>query len=149
MVNFVEQSACEEIAGFEADLAAILELGFNFDPAGAFNETIDFGHGKTTFIVTGGFMGVGLDDFGVNQGGEVGVVFIVKIVTHDNDATVDADLGRGESSRELVWMRSFPFKREANHVANYIMDFVIDGADLGRGLAQSGVGGSDNFSHNI
>lgn len=98
MVDFVHEGASEIIVGFDADFTTILELGFDFDFAGTGDETIDFGDREAAFVLGDGAT-FGADDFGIDEGGKGIVLFVIKIVTYDNDALIDTHLGGGHGGR--------------------------------------------------
>ena len=145
VVDFVEQGAGEVIFGFQADFGAVFEEGFDLDFFGAGNEAIEFGDGETAFVVGLGFA-VGLDDFGVDEGGEGVFGFILEVVADDNNALVDAELGGGHGGGELIRVLFFPFQGSGGHIGDDLVGFIGDFADTAGFLAQAGVRrGDDGF----
>ena len=108
VVNLVEQGAGEVIFGFQADFGAIFEEGFDLDLFGTGNEAVEFGDGEAAFVVGLGFA-VGFDNFGVDEGGEGVLGFVLEVVADDDDALVDAELGGGHGGGELVGVLFLPF----------------------------------------
>lgn len=148
VVDFVEKGASEEAFGFEADFVAVFEEGFDFGFAGAADAAIDLGDREATLIVSLDFA-FGADDFGVNEGSEMTVLLVVKVVADDNDALVDAELGRSHGGREFIRVLFFPVERTFNHIRNNRAGFVGDLANFGGFGAETGVGGGNNWFHCI
>ena len=105
----MKKSARKGIFGFDADGGAVFEQGFDFDFVRTRNLAINGGNGETTLIVFGDFA-FGFDDFRVDEGGESFVLFVVEIVTDDNDAAIKTKLRCGHGSGKFEWMRLFPFE---------------------------------------
>ena len=146
MVDFVEEGAGEGVLGFDADFAAIGEVGFNFYFGGARDEAVNEGNREATFVVGGGFT-FGLDNFGVDEGGEGVVFFVFKVVTDDDDAAVDSELRGGHGGGELVGVRLFPEKGSIDHVGDELLETgVVKIFYFSRTSAKAGVGGSDNIA---
>ena len=68
---------------------AVFEEGFDAGFWVARDEAVDGGDGETAFVVGGEFAFV-FDDFGVDEGDEVGVLFFAHVFADDDDALVDA-----------------------------------------------------------
>lgn len=98
VVNFVEKSAGEETFGFEADFLAVFEESFDFSLARATDATINLRNRETAFVISLDFA-LSADDFGVDEGGEMMIFFVVEVVTNDNDTLVDAELRGGHGGR--------------------------------------------------
>lgn len=144
MVDFVEESAGEGAFGFDTDGGAVFKEGFDFNFSGAFDEAVDGGDGKAAFVVFFEFA-VGLDDFWVDEGGEVQVFLVVEVVTDDDDAAVEAELGGGHGGGEFKGVRFFPSDGSLAHFGDDVGDFGSDFIDLAAFLTKARVGGRDDF----
>ena len=149
VVDLVEQGAGEIIFGSQADFGAVFEESFDLDFLGAGDETVEFGNGEAAFVVGLGFA-VGLDDFGVDEGGEGVFGFVLEVVADDDNALVDAELGSGHGGGELVGVLLLPLQGGGGHIGDDLVGFIGDFADTAGFLAQAGVrGGDDGFEGGV
>lgn len=117
MVDFVHKGAGEKTTGFEANFGAIGKKSFDLDFFGAFNESVDLWYGEAAFLLFDEPT-AGADDFWVDEGGEGLVFFVVKVVTHNDNALILTHLGGSHGGGDLVRMFLFPRKRSGNHISN-------------------------------
>lgn len=133
MVDFVEECAGEKITSLEADFLSRGEDGFDFDFLGAFNEAVNARNREATFVIFNLFT-LGANDFRVDEGGEILVVFVFEIVANDDDALVNTDLWSGHSGGKFVRVSLFPSNGNVDHVANRIEHLGGNLANFGRFL---------------
>ncbi len=117
MVDFVEEGTGEVARGLEADFGAVFKESFNFNLMWAADESINLGDGEAAFLIFVDFA-LGADDFGVDKGSEMLVVFIVEVVTDDDNALILAHLRGGHSGRKFVRVLSFPSQGSGAHVGD-------------------------------
>ncbi len=144
VVDFVEEGAGEGAFGFDADRSAVFEECLDLDFGGAFNEAVDEGNREATFVIFFGFA-FGFDDFWVDEGGEVDVLFVFEVVTDDDNAAVKTELRGGHGSRKFVRVSFFPVEGSFAHVGDDVSSFFGDCVDLATFLTEARVGRRDNF----
>ena len=98
MVDFVEERAGEGSFGFDADWSSIFKKGFNFDLVRARDTAVDRRDGEAAFVVFFDFT-FSFDDFGVDERSEAKILFVVEVITDDDDTTIEPELGGGHSGR--------------------------------------------------
>lgn len=144
VVDLVLENAGETVGGLNADLGAVFEEGFETGFGVAGDKTVDVRNGEAAFVI-GGFFAFVFDDFGVDEGDEIGVFLFVHVFADDDNALVVAQLRGGESGGEFEFVGFFPVEGGLAHFGDNVEDFRGDLADFGGFFAEFGVGGGDDF----
>ncbi len=130
MVDFVKKGAGEITTGLEADFGAVFELSFDLDFVRASDDAVNFWYGKTTFVIGLGAT-FGADDFGVDEGGEGGMIFVFEVIAHNNNALILAELRSGHGGGNFVGVKRLPGEGRFDHVGDDFVGFVSDFTDTG------------------
>ena len=103
------ESTGKVASSFEANFGTVFKGGLDFDLVGASNHAINFWHRKAAFVIFDGFA-FGADNFGIDKGSKSVDVFIVEVVTDDNDALIDTKLRGSHGGGKLVGVFLFPIE---------------------------------------
>ncbi len=117
MVDFVHKGAGEKTTSFEANFGAIGKKSFDFDFFRAFNEPVDLWYRETTFLFLDK-LAAGADNFWIDESGERLVLFVVKVVAHNDNALILTHLGSGHGGGDFIGVFFFPREGGSNHISN-------------------------------
>ena len=140
----MEESASEKLISFNPNRGAIFELSGNFCLFGTGDETVEIGDGKAAFVIFDDFSR-GLENFWVQEGGKIVVVFIVEVVTDDYDALIYTELRGGHGGREFEFVIGLPREAIFAHSSDGFNDFWVVGVGFCGALAKAWVWGGDDF----
>lgn len=122
------------------------EGGTKADFFGTGDKTVNKGNRKAAFVIFEDFA-VSFDDFRVDKGSKRLVGFILEIVTNDDDASIEPELGGGHGGGDFVGVVGFPSKGRCDHLVDDFSSFLVDFGFFGD-LTQTRIRSGDNF-HNI
>jgi len=148
VINLVHETASEVAFSFNSNFVAVFNEGLDFDFTGARNKAVNFRNGETTLIVTGDFA-FGFDDFGIDEGGEGVIGFIIEIIAYQNDALVNSELRGGNGGRKFIGVGLFPFEGGFKHVSNNLVGFVSNLIHLTGFLTEARIWRSNDFFHSL
>src|SRR5579859_2735685 len=148
VVNFVLENACQKAFGGNTELAAGRILGTDAHFVIAGNLAVYVRHAEAAFIIFLYFTLV-LGNDRIDEYRERFVIFVVKIVTDDDDTQRLVDLDRGEGDTNFVLAAIFPIDGRRLHIFDELRNFGGDNADFFRSFAEVLVGQGDNvvFGH--
>lgn len=123
MIDFVLEYSCEESTDLYSEGVAVYIERLDAHGFMSGDDTVNIRYAQTSFWFFRNLAFV-FDDFGVDEGFEIFVGFIIWTISDHDDALHFTDLDSGQSDSDLAVALGFPVEGSSLHLFNNRLDLI-------------------------